>query len=98
MNLAEIACIGTVSREIGWHACSAAVLPAAEDTARYAAATVWKLPWHAEVEKHRVIDHRPCPAMCRRCSRCIHSLDYWARGGRPYLGVQREAEAAAGAR
>lgn len=35
-------------------------------------------------------DNQPCPQRCRRCSLCIRSLAYWARGGRDYLGVEGE--------
>lgn len=38
----------------------------------------------------RELDHKPCPAKCRKCSRCIHSLAWWERGGRPFLGVEQE--------
>lgn len=37
-------------------------------------------------------DYQPCAA---RCARCIASLAYAGRGGRPFLGVEREAEMAA---
>ena len=52
------------------------------------------LPTKAELAKRRMVDHRPCPRKCRRCSKCVHSLAYWARGGRDYLGVEAEAELA----
>jgi len=54
-------------------------------------AETWRRPNYAELEQRRRIDHDPCPAKCRRCSRCIHSLAYWARGG-PYPGVQTQHE------
>jgi len=38
----------------------------------------------------RTVDHRPCPARCRQCSRCIHSLAYWQRRG-DYLGANGTA-------
>jgi hypothetical protein len=50
------------------------------------------LPTHAQLERSRTIDHQPCAARCKKCSRCIHSLAYWARGGRDYLGVGAETQ------
>ncbi len=55
-----------------------------------AARTIWVHPRFAEFAKRREPDHRPCPARCRRCSRCIHSLAWFARGGRAYLGIVAE--------
>ena len=57
----------------------------------------WRTPRQDEVEQARAVDHMPCPRRCARCSRCVHSLDYWRLGGRHYLGVEAEAELAAGA-
>lgn len=51
-------------------------------------------PALVEVERTRKPDWQPCRARCRACSRCIASLAYWLRGGRRYLGVDREAELA----
>jgi hypothetical protein len=47
-----------------------------------------------ELAGRREIDHQPCPTKCRKCARCLHSLAYYGRGGRDYLGVQAEAELA----
>lgn len=41
-------------------------------------------PTFAELAGRRRADHRPCPARCRKCSRCMASLAYWNRGGRPF--------------
>jgi hypothetical protein len=46
----------------------------------------FRRPTHAELEARRQIDHQPCSRRCRSCSRCIHSLAYYARGG-PYMGA-----------
>ena len=54
-------------------------------------------PTQAELEQRRQPDHQPCQMRCRRCSRCVHSLSYYGRGGRDYLGQEREAEIARGA-
>jgi hypothetical protein len=51
-------------------------------------------PNYAEIEARRVPDWRPCRQRCRACSRCIASLAYYGRGGRPYEGVERERELA----
>lgn len=54
----------------------------------------WRRPRYAELEARRVVDHRPCPARCGKCSRCVCSEAWQRRGGRPYFGVRREAELA----
>lgn len=56
----------------------------------------WRQPRRDELERRREVDHQPCAAKCRRCSRCVHSLSYWARGGRDFLGIEREAALARG--
>jgi hypothetical protein len=48
-------------------------------------------PTQTGLAKARELSYDPCSLKCRRCSRCIHSLAYWARGGRDYLGVEAEA-------
>jgi hypothetical protein len=53
-------------------------------------------PTRGELARLREVDHRPCAARCRRCSRCIHSLAYYGRGGRDYLGVEAERRLAKG--
>jgi hypothetical protein len=55
-------------------------------------AETWRRPDYAELQARREIDWQPCQQRCQACSRCIASLAYWARGGRPYLGVQAEAD------
>jgi hypothetical protein len=50
-------------------------------------AETWRRPNYAELENAREVDWQPCPARCKACSRCIASLAYWARGGRPYEGA-----------
>ncbi|WP_073387924.1 hypothetical protein [Jatrophihabitans endophyticus] len=50
-------------------------------------------PQVAELERIRnTVDGSPCPQRCDSCSRCIASRAWWARGGRPYLGRDGEAE------
>jgi hypothetical protein len=46
----------------------------------------FRRPNYAEVQARRVIDHQPCSSKCKACSRCIHSMAYWARGG-DYMGA-----------
>jgi hypothetical protein len=53
------------------------------------------LPLLAELERRRTVDHQPCAMKCRRCSRCVHSLAYYGRGGRDFLGIEAERELAA---
>jgi hypothetical protein len=50
-----------------------------------------KSPLYAELQERRTLSHDPCRTRCKKCSKCIHSLAYWARGGRDYLGVEAEA-------
>ncbi|MDP9092273.1 MAG: hypothetical protein M3N95_04855 [Actinomycetota bacterium] len=52
--------------------------------------SVLRNPEHAELERRRQPDYTPCPYKCRACSRCIASMAYWARGGRPYMGRAAE--------
>lgn len=51
---------------------------------------VLKQPTMDELAKARELSHEPCSRKCRRCSRCIHSLSYWERGGADYLGGRVE--------
>jgi hypothetical protein len=51
---------------------------------------VLSLPLQEDLKQRRALSHDPCRARCRKCSQCIHSLAYWARGGRDYLGVEAE--------
>jgi hypothetical protein len=53
-------------------------------------AETFRRPNYAEIEARRIPDWRPCPQRCKACSRCIASLAYWSRGGRPYEGVEAE--------
>lgn len=55
----------------------------------------WRQPRREEVLRAREVDHQPCPTKCRTCSACFHSLSWYERGGRPYLGVQAERARAA---
>jgi hypothetical protein len=44
-------------------------------------------PRQAELEAARQFTPgEPCYRKCRRCSRCVHALAYWQRGGRDYPG------------
>lgn len=54
--------------------------------------STWRSPGRDETEQTRTPDWQPCSMKCRRCSRCIASMAYWARGGRPYLGVAAAIE------
>lgn len=47
-------------------------------------------PTQDKLAQLRAVDHQPCSRKCRRCSRCIHSMAYYGRGGRDYLGVEAE--------
>jgi hypothetical protein len=51
----------------------------------------WRSPRQDELRAARVVDNQPCSTRCRRCSRCLRSITYWARGGRDFLGVEAEA-------
>jgi hypothetical protein len=45
-----------------------------------------RTPRRAELERAREFrPGEPCVMNCRRCSKCVHSLAYWRRGGRDYL-------------
>jgi hypothetical protein len=55
------------------------------------------LPTQAALAKARTLSHDPCRTRCKKCSQCFHSMSYWARGGRDWLGVAAEAELARGA-
>jgi hypothetical protein len=76
--------------EAGAEAMMFALLNAGREMSAEAARTIWVHPRFAEVVKRRQVDHEPCPTRCRRCSRCVHSLAYWARGGRDYRGQANE--------
>lgn len=52
-----------------------------------------RTPWAEIVERQR-IDFKPCAARCGRCSRCVCAEARERRGGRDYLGIEREAELA----
>lgn len=62
-----------------------------------AVAAVLDQPTLDELARARAVDHQPCARRCRRCSRCIHSMAYYGRGGRDYLGAEVERELAAAA-
>lgn len=49
-----------------------------------------RCPSAKDLERRRQPDHEPCGRRCGRCSRCIHSLSYWQRGGRDFLGTAAE--------
>lgn len=68
-----------------------AAIGEAGDNVRRAASPVLKQPALDTLLGRRDPDFRPCPARCQRCARCIASMAYWARGGRPYLGLEQEA-------
>lgn len=53
---------------------------------------ILRRPRHSDIAAQRQVDHQPCPTRCASCSQCLHSLVYWSRGGRDYLGVKAEAE------
>lgn len=91
-----LAYICQVSREIGWVACVEQWIADSHAIAR-AARPTWVHPTHTEIEARRVLDHMPCPTGRFRpcpCSRCTHALAYRRRGGRPFRGVDAEAELA----
>lgn len=53
------------------------------------------LPYIREYERLqrlREVNHDPCRLRCGNCSQCVHSMDYWRRGGRDYLGVEAERQ------
>lgn len=77
----------------GRDAVLAALGDAGRDAARLARPTLVR-PSLDELQRRQEVDHSPCPRKCRQCSRCIHSLAYWSRGGRDYCGVQAEANLA----
>jgi hypothetical protein len=52
-------------------------------------------PTQEKLSQLRAVDHQPCGVKCRRCSRCIHSMAYYGRGGRDYFGAAAERELAA---
>jgi hypothetical protein len=56
-----------------------------------------KSPSYAELEERRQHHTDPCRTKCARCSQCIHSMAFWRRGGRDYLGVEAEAALAGAA-
>jgi hypothetical protein len=91
---------------LAWHAalyfdfgaeCMATQILGLNEEVRELGRRVWRSPTYAQLEAQRVITHEPCRVRsCRGgCSRCIHAAAWRKRGGRPYLGVQREAELAA---
>ena len=43
---------------------------------------------YVEIERRREVDHQPCAGKCRRCSRCIHSMAWYARGRRDFRGTE----------
>lgn len=47
----------------------------------------WRRPSHAELVERRIPDWQPCRQRCQACSRCVASMAYWARGGKPFTGV-----------
>jgi|SRR5215469_5599532 len=66
----------------------------AADDIRKGGVHVLRWPRWDELQGRRELDHEPCCRRCNNCSRCIHAEAWRKRGGRPYLGVQREAEPA----
>lgn len=53
---------------------------------------ILRRPRHSETAVQRQVHHQPCPTRCASCSQCLHSLAYWARGGRDYLGIEAEPD------
>lgn len=95
-TVGDIAFIGEVSRQLGWECCAYALIDAGHAVASEAARLgYWRHPRYSELEERRRLDHEPCSVGRHRdcgCSKCIHAEAWRARGGRPYLGVRREAE------
>jgi hypothetical protein len=59
-------------------------------------AETWRRPKYAQLQAIRAESptNQPCPTRCRKCSVCLRSISFWARGGRDFLGVQQERELA----
>jgi hypothetical protein len=76
-----------VGYQQGWHAHVERV------QARFGLAVLDE-PTQEKLAQLRNVDHQPCRAKCRRCSTCIHSMAYYGRGGRDYLGTEAEARLA----
>jgi hypothetical protein len=77
----SLAFIGDTERRNGWEAAVEQIIGDSQAIAR-AARAGWMHPRYDEIVKRRAVDHQPCRARCRSCSRCVHSLAYYARGGR----------------
>lgn len=95
LNPRTLAYVAQVNREIGagvgFQAAMIAMRIGGEDMMTAARSFLAAHPRHASLEAVREPDHRPCPGRCRKCSKCIHALSYFERGGRPYLGIEAEA-------
>lgn len=83
---------------LGWHTGYdvGIVHGAAEESAAWSSiltgcTSTWRVARRDETIASRVLSHDPCRKRCRACSRCIHSLAWWSRDGRPYEGVAAEA-------
>jgi hypothetical protein len=79
----NIAFIGDIERRNGWESCVLQFIKDSNKIARIAA-RAWVHPRHLDLERRRVVDHQPCRARCRSCSACVHSLAFYARGGRSF--------------
>jgi len=99
----KLAPVALTAEFLAWHAAlnfdhgaeyMAHLILGMNDDIRALARPAWRSPTYALIERQREIMHEPCRLLsCRgRCSRCIHAAAWAARGGRPYLGVQRERE------
>ncbi len=82
-SAASIALLGDFERRNGWEWCVEQLILDSHAIAR-AAAPSWVHPRHSEIAQRRVVDHQPCRTKCDRCSRCLHSRAWYARGGRPF--------------
>lgn len=91
-----IAYVGATERANGWQLAVEQFIADSNEIAR-AAGPLWRHPRQAETDARRVVDHQPCRTKCDRCSRCLHSRAWYARGQRPFLGVEAEATLAGGA-
>lgn len=83
MSATSIAFVGSHEREFGWESAVIQFIADSNEIAR-AARPVWKHPRMSEIERRRVVDHQPCRARCDRCSACLHSRAWYARGCRPF--------------